>query len=102
MDYIVKEVFMKKVWDRIGGAIGIIMTLIFGLIVANEIWQFLPSVYLAVILNEAIFYGGIALVIITTLEMIANVNFIVKLVFVAIWAFIIVYSFSPTLFGLLA
>ena len=93
---------MKKVWDRIGGAIGIIMTLIFGVIVANEIWQFLPSVYLVAILNEAIYYGGIALVIITTLEMIANVNFIVKLVFVAIWAFIIVYSFSPTLFGLLA
>lgn len=93
---------MKKLWDRIGGAIGIIMTLIFGVIVANEIWQLLPSVYLAVILNEAIYYGGIALVIITTLEMIANVNFIVKLVFVAIWAFIIVYSFSPTLFGLIA
>jgi hypothetical protein len=93
---------MKKLWDRIGGAIGIIMTLIFALIVANDIWHFISSVYLVVILNEAIYYGGIALVIITTLEMIANSNIIIKILFTAVWVVIIVYSFSPTLFGLLA
>ena len=96
-----EDSFWKKFWNRIAGAIGIIMTLIFGVIVANEIWQFIPSAYILIILNEAIYYGGVALVIITTLEMIANVNFIVKLAFVLIWAFIIAYSFSPTLFGLL-
>lgn len=93
---------MKKLWDRIGGAIGILMTLIFGVLVANDIFHFINSIYLIAILNEAIYYGGVALVIITTLEMITNVNFVVKLVFVLIWAFIIAHSFSPNLFGLLA
>ena len=92
---------MKKFWDRLGGAVAIIMTLIFAVLVANQIFGFISSIYVLKILNEAIYYGGIALVILVTMEMIVNANFIIKLVFVFIWVAIIAYSISPTFFGLL-
>ena len=92
---------MKKTWDRISGAIAIIMTLLYGLLFFNGIFNFIKSAHIIKILSEAIYYGGIALVIIVTFEMVSGKHWIIKAIFVLIWVAIIVHSFSPTFFGLL-
>lgn len=92
---------MKKFWDRIGGAIALIMTTIYVLLIANQIFSFIENAYILKILSEAITFGGVALVIVITFEMTTNWPFLLKLVVFASWVLIIAYSISPTLFGLL-
>ena len=60
---------MKKLWDRLGGAIAILMTIIYVLYIADHIFDFIHNVYILKILAEAISFGGIALVIVVTFEM---------------------------------
>jgi hypothetical protein len=93
---------VKKFWDRIGGAIAILMTIIYVLLIANQIFNFISNVYLLKILGEAITFGGIALVIVVTFEMTTKWPFLLKLVVFASWVMIIIYAISPTFFGLLA
>ena len=92
---------MKKLWNRIGGAIAILMTIIYALLIANQIFNFIGNVYILKILSEAITFGGIALVIVITFEMTTKWPFLFKLAIFATWAAIIAYAFSPTFFGLL-
>ena len=89
-------------WNRLSGAIAILMTLIFAVIIANNLFNFIPSNYIIVILSDAIYYGGIALVIITMFEVLAKSNVLVKIIFLVIFIFIICYSVSPDFFGLLS
>lgn len=96
-----EECFMKKFWSRIGGAIAILMTIIYVLLIANQIFGFIGNVYVLKILSEAVTFGGIALVIVITFEMTTNWPFLLKLVVFAAWVSIIVYAISPTFFGLL-
>ena len=92
---------MKKLWDKLGGAVAILMTVIYAVLIANQIFGFLSNVYILKILSEAITFGGLALVVIVTFEMTTKWPFLFKLVIFATWALILVYLFSPTFFGLI-
>ena len=92
---------MKKLWDKLGGAVAIIMTVLYAVIIANEIFGFIGNGYILKILSEAIAFGGLALVVIVTFEMTTKWPFLFKLVIFATWVLIMVYLFSPTFFGLI-
>ena len=57
---------MKKFWSRIGGAIALLMTIIYVLLIANQKFNFIGNPYVLKILSEAVTFGGIALVIVIT------------------------------------
>lgn len=92
---------MKKLWDKLGGAVAIIMTVLYAVIIANEIFGFIGNAYILKILSEGIAFGGLALVVIVTFEMTTKWPFLFKLVIFATWVLIMVYLFSPTFFGLI-
>lgn len=91
----------KNLWENIAGIIGIVLTVIFAIIVANDIFNFISSVYLSIILNEVIYYGCMALVIMSTLKLIKNAHIAIKIVLIVLWVIIFIFSVSPTLFGLI-
>ena len=92
---------MKKLWDRLGGAVAILMTIIYAVLIANQIFNFIGNAYILKILAEAITFGGLALVIVVTFELTTRWPFLFKLAIFATWGLILIYSFSPTFFGLI-
>lgn len=96
------EIFMQKFYARIAGAVAIFMTIMYAVLISNGIFNYISSIYLIKIINEAVYYGGFTLVIISTLAMVSNSAWIIKTIFIFVWVGIIIYSISPTFFGLIS
>jgi len=92
---------MKKLWDRLGGAVAILMTVIYAVLIANQFFNFIGNAYVLKILSEAITFGGLALVVVVTFELTTRWPFLFKLVIFVTWGLILIYLFSPTFFGLI-
>jgi len=93
---------MKKFYSRITGATAILMTIMYMILVSNEIFNYITSIHIIKILTEGIYYGGFTLLVVSTLSTVAYSSWITKTIFSLAWVIIICYSISPTLFGLIA
>lgn len=85
----------KELLGLLGEVIAFFTVILFAVLIANANWPFInPGVFLD-ILNVCKFYAPFALVVVVGLEFISSRNWIVRIIFYAIIAAIIVFQFFP-------
>lgn len=92
----------KHMWDNFGKFLAVIITLVYVIFIANNIFNFIPlgSIWLEIIVY-AVYYGPLSLVLIVTFEAVADKNTLIRILFILVWVAIILFSVSPTLWGLI-
>lgn len=92
----------KQLWDNLGKFLAVIITLIYIVNITNGIWGYIPlgTVWID-IMTYAMYYGPMALILVVTFEAVADKTVLTRVLFILFWAAIIVFSISPTLWGLI-
>ncbi|MBQ7466687.1 MAG: hypothetical protein IJS74_01285 [Clostridia bacterium] len=92
----------KHIWDKLGKILAVLITLIYIVNISNGIWNYVPadSVW-SNIIHYGLFYGPMALILIVTFEAVADKNNLIRILFILFWVAIILFSISPTLWGLI-
>ena len=77
-----------------------IMTLCYGLFIANVIYPFIPADSVVMdIMSKLMFYGPLSLCAICSVSLMRNKALIVKIITIVVWAAIIIFSFFPDTFN---
>ena len=89
-------------WDSLGKILTFAIVAIYLLYILNNIFNFIPlgSIWIDII-SYLTYYGPMALVIITSFEVANSRNGILRTALLLCWLFIILFSISPDLFGLI-
>ena len=89
-------------FDKFARVLSIIMMFAYLLFVLNNTFNFLPAgdVWMDVLIN-LIYYGPLAIMVLTTFDDANSKSKIIKYAILIIWVAIILFSVSPDLFGLI-
>lgn len=87
-------------WDSLGKLVALFLTLVYALFVSNAYFNYIPVGIITQIISYAMLYGPMILIIITTMEAIKDRSLILKILFLAVWAVIFIFSFFPSLLPL--
>ena len=92
----------KHMWDNLGKIFAVVITLMFVLNITNGIWNYIPldSVWSKIIYYIMV-YGPMALILVETFEAVADKTTLTRVLFILFWTLIILFSISPTLWGLI-
>ena len=92
----------KHLWNNLGKMVAVLLTIVYVVFITNNIWGYiaLGSVWLD-ILTYAMYYGPMVLMIMVTFEAVADKNILIRIIFLLAWVGIILFSVSPTLWGLI-
>ncbi len=91
-----EERAMSKFLDIVGEIVAVLLVLVWIVLLANAQWNFLDSVpTLLNILNLIRAYGGLILMAIVGLEAMSKRNIVLRIVFLACLAIIVVFLFFP-------
>lgn len=91
-----EERLMSKILDIVGEIVAVVLVLVWIVLLANAQWNFLNGVpTLLKILNIAKEYGGLLLMAIVGLEAMSKRNVVLRIVFLAFLAIIVVFLFFP-------
>ena len=89
----------KNLMLVLGEILSILMTLVYAVYITNGIYGYLPaSPFLYNLLNNLVFYGPLSIIAIISLALVWRRGLILRIVFIAVWALIIIYSFFPAFF----
>ena len=86
---------LEKVFDVMGEIIAVIMVAVYILALANAQWQFITNATLLNIINIALTYGSLLLVAVVGLEAISKRNIVLRIIFYACLAIIVIFLFFP-------
>jgi hypothetical protein len=91
-----------KWWDGLGKFLTFLIVAIYLINILNGIFNFIPagSIWVDIVAN-AMFYGPMALVIVTSLEVVDGKKGLIRTALLLCWIAIILFSISPNLFGLI-
>ena len=94
---IVKE-RKTNLWDTLGKVVAIYLTLVYALFISNSYFHYLPvgGIILSII-SYSMLYGPMILIIITCMEALKNRSLVLKIIFLAVWVVIFIFSFFPSL-----
>ena len=91
-----------NIWDTLGKVLTFAIVAIYLLFVLNNIFNFLPlGSFWYDLINYATYYGPMALVIVTSLEVAKGNKTLVRTLLILCWVAIVLFSISPNLFGLI-
>lgn len=84
-------------WDALGKIVALLLTLIYALFVSNAYFGYLPtSGFIPKAISYSMLYGPMILIIISCMDALKNRSLILKIIFLAIWAVIFIFSFFPS------
>lgn len=87
---------LSPVFDIIGEIVAVLMVVIYIVALANAVWGFLDSVpVVAKIIDIAMHYGALLLVAVVGLEAMVKRNIVLRIVFYACLAIIVLFLFFP-------
>ena len=86
-------------WKVITRFTAIIMTIIYAIYVSNVVYNYIPfdSQWLD-FLKNCVYYGPIVICAVTAVSSVNNKGFLVRMVVLAIWILIFLFSFFPDTF----
>lgn len=86
-------------WKLLSRATAIIMTVVYAVYVSNVVYNFIPydSWWLDFI-NNCVYYGPIVICALAAMAAFSNKSFIIRMVILAIWILIFLFSFFPDVF----
>ncbi len=87
---------LEPIFDILGEIIAVVMVVIYILALANARWMFIKSDVLLNIINVALTYGSLLLVAVVGLEAISKRNLVIRIIFYACLAIIVIFLFSPS------
>lgn len=89
-----------KWWDILGKYLTFVVIAIYLVSVLNGIFGFIPlgTIWIDIV-NNATYYGPLAVVVVTSIEAIKTQKGLFGFVLAVCWLFIILFSISPNLFG---
>lgn len=85
----------KELLGLLAEVLAFFTIILFAVLIANANWPFIAEGTFLNILNVAKFYAPLALVLVVGLEMTANRPLLIRILFYAIMAAIIVFQFFP-------
>ena len=92
----------KQLWNTLGKVIAVLITIAYVVFITNNIWHYVPaSSVWEKIVSYSMYYGPLALVLVVTFEAVADKNVLIRVLFLLMWVAIILFSVSPTLWGLI-
>ena len=97
-----QETKSSKMWDWLGEFLTFLIVALYVVNILNGLFNFIPvgSVLLDILLYST-YYGPMALVIVTSLEVVDGKKSMVRTILILCWLFIILFTISPNLFGLI-
>jgi len=89
-------------WDSISKFLAFFVIAVYLIYILNNIFHFIPagSFWNDFIVNMN-YYGPLAVVVVVSLESIATKHGLFRMLLILCWIFIILFSISPDLFGLI-
>ncbi len=87
---------LEPIFDILGEIIAVVMVVIYILALANARWMFIKSDVLLNIINVALTYGSLLLVAVVGLEAISKRNLVIRIIFYACLAIIVIFLFFPS------
>lgn len=95
---ITKERKTTNLWDMLGKIVAIYLTLIYALFISNSYFHYLPvGGFTLSVISYSMLYGPMILIIITCMEALKNRSLVLKIIFLAFWVVIFIFSFFPSL-----
>lgn len=92
----------KNPWDILGKYLTFVIVAVYLVYILNGIFDFIPlgSIWLDII-HYATYFGPMAVVIVTSIEAIDTHKGLLRTLLILCWVFIVLFSISPNLFGLI-
>lgn len=87
---------LEPIFDILGEIIAVVMVVIYILALANARWMFIKSDVLLNIIKVALTYGSLLLVAVVGLEAISKRNLVIRIIFYACLAIIVIFLFFPS------
>ncbi len=85
----------SKIWDILGEILAIVLVIDYALLITNASFNYIPEGTLKNILEIIRTYGSIALMGLVGMETVAKRNIVFKIVFIALFALVVVFMFFP-------
>ena len=86
-------------WSLIVSVASIIMTAAYVLYVTNIIYNYIPiDSWLIDFINNFVYYGPLVVCAVASVLAVSKYGFVARLVFIAIWVMIFLFSFFPDVF----
>lgn len=90
----------KNLMLIMGEILAILMTIVYAVYISNIVYGYLPAIpFLHSLLNNLVFYGPLSIICIISLALVWRRGLILRIVFCAVWALILIYSFFPSFFA---
>lgn len=90
---------LEKIWDVLGEILAVMLVVTYALLILNANFSFLTNETLIKVLDILRNYGSLALIGIVGMEAMARRNFILKLIFLAFVAIIVIFLFFPATYA---
>lgn len=92
----------NNAWDILGKYLTFVIVAIYLVYILNGIFNFIPlgTVWVDIV-HYLTYYGPMAVVIVTSIEAIDTHKGIFRTLLILCWVFIVLFSISPNLFGLI-
>ncbi len=85
----------EKFWDILGEILAVVLVVTYALLITNASFNYIPDGLFKDILEIIRTYGSIALMGVVGLETISKRNIVFKIIFIALFALIVVFMFFP-------
>lgn len=90
---------MQRFWDVLGEILAITLVVAWAIWIIDAAFPFVNNQTIMAIINFLRTYGSIALIGIVGLEAISKRNFILQIIFLALLAIVVIFSFFPETFA---
>ena len=86
-------------WRFLDKVTAIVMTIVYAVFVSNMVYNYIPidSVFIEY-LNTMVYYGPIVICAINAVSAVAHKGFTIRIIVLAIWVLIFLFSFFPDVF----
>jgi len=90
---------MNNSWSLLSKIVAVLMTLVYAVYVSNAVLNYIPlgSVILDYISN-IVYFGPIVICALTAMGAVGHKNLLTKILFLAVWVLIFLFSFFPDVF----
>lgn len=90
----------NNIMKLLTGLCATVMTLVYGLFISNLFFAYIPAdSFLLPLITNLTYYGPLTLSALCSISLVWNKSLLIKLVFIVVWASIIIFSFFPSVFA---
>lgn len=86
---------LEKVFDVLGEILAVLLVVVYIVLLANAQWDFIPNDTLLRVLDIIRTYGSLLLVAVVGMEAMSKRSFILRVIFYACIAIIVIFMFFP-------